>query len=488
MYIGREFTVERPAQPGQELFLDYGYCKHEGNPDWTDHIFMTGDFRKAADLMLFYKKRGSDGDDVRRSNSGIDYDNQSGKLVTPEGTDRLVAALLPQTKDEFEDLTRNVNSRKQLVQVLAERKSISSPNPEWIKSNGMCLEHMVPRKSSLPLAGQGGIAQHSIPKGEMIVPAPLLQIPDRQALEVYDETFHRIGTQLLLNYCFAHPESSLLLCPDTNAVLINHCSTRTNECGPKGPNADYRWSSGWDTTSEKWRNMSLKDIATQPGRGLALEFFALRDIEEGEEVFIDYGMDWETAWARHVETWKPPAPIPSFISAKEANENTGPVLDILVSGDLRKDVRHPYLFTGCQYYASEQDEHRVYTKDYPDWRNLGDDAILKRFADDGSEYGYDKSNGYTTHGDASHWPCSVLRRDDNDGSSYTVRIYQNPWEDRLPWDEHDVPRILKNYRRESIHYFVQPRASDQHLPNAFRYPIGMKDDMFPDHWKDLAKK
>merc|ERR1712038_2095300 len=32
---------------------------------------------------------------------------------------------------------------------------------------------------------------------------------------------------------------------------------------------------------------------------------ALRDIEPKEEIFLDYGEDWEAAWENHVKNWKP---------------------------------------------------------------------------------------------------------------------------------------------------------------------------------------
>jgi len=35
--------------------------------------------------------------------------------------------------------------------------------------------------------------------------------------------------------------------------------------------------------------------------GLSFEYVALRDIEEGEEIFMDYGEEWEDAWEQHVK-------------------------------------------------------------------------------------------------------------------------------------------------------------------------------------------
>ena len=152
---------------------------------------------------------------------------------------------------------------------------------EWIRSNGMCLESLLVGKSNIPQAGQGGFAQHLIPKGEIVVPAPTLHIMDRDVLMRFDSDGTELGPQLLLNYCLGHPESSFLLCPNTNAILANHCSMRKKECGPKGPNAAFRWSTGWDPTSDVWRKMSLQDIAKEKARGLSMELYALRDIRPG---------------------------------------------------------------------------------------------------------------------------------------------------------------------------------------------------------------
>lgn len=100
--------------------------------------------------------------------------------------------------------------------------------------------------------------------------------------------------QLILNYCLGHHRSSLLLCPNTNAALINHCSNRNNKkshpCGNKSgkPNAKYRWAE-WDETSNEWLKKTIEEMEEEGGHGLVLEVVATRDILEGEEVFIDYG-------------------------------------------------------------------------------------------------------------------------------------------------------------------------------------------------------
>lgn len=268
--------------------------------------------------------------------------------------------------------------------------------------------------------------------------------------------------------------------------VINHCSKRTKDCGKKGPNAAIRWSRGWDPTSDDWRQMSLEELAQQPGRGLAFEVYATRTILPGEEVFLDYGVAWEEAWARHVKTWKPPKSVKDWITAVQANEVTDRILPEFMAGDLGEEVDHPYLFTACQYYSSTADRHSVYQKGHDGWWDLTSQEILSTFADDGSSYGYShKDLGYAKHDDTSHWPCSVLLEENPVKGSYTVRIHQNPWEEDTPWETNEVPRILTGYARSDIHYFVKPYASDQNLPGAFRHPLGIPDELLPDQWKNL---
>lgn len=210
------------------------------------------------------------------------------------------------------------------------------------------------------------------------------------------------------------------------------------------------------------------------------------------EVYLDYGEDWESAWEDHLQSWKPPPRNASFISAQEANRRTGNILPDLISGDLRAVVDHPYLFTGCQYEVSTTDETQMIRGDAlsdKNWKTFSDKEILNRYATAGEKFDYDNGDSYASHSDRSHWPCSVLMESDSQGNRYTVRIHQSPLRGVEPpetaSDMNEVPRILTNYSRSSIHYFVKSEATDQQLPNAFRHPIGFPDHLFPTQWKNL---
>jgi hypothetical protein len=544
---GREFTVSHAVGAGEEIFLNYGWCTRSADsPAWTSNIYVTDDFEHAARLISApnatstarVSRRGksrtfrgySRSREAARSwgemavirhmiRSTSLYDS-TGTLSVPKDTDipDLVQQLLPATRRDLEtimerveqalaeagdgvsawsdgekDRDKDVQQKRhdELVRQIA-LSSLDQRSLDEIRAEGMCMDNLLARPSTIPMAGQGGFAQRTIRAGEFVAPAPLLQIMDRDALTLYDADNNPNGTQLLLNYCFGHAESTLLLCPNTNVVLINSCSIRTRECGPEGPNAEYRWATGWDPSSDKWRKMSFEELANQKARGLAFEIFALRDIHPGEEVFIDYGEEWEEAWARHLARWTP-ASLPvgwaspdRWVSAKVANEDMGPILPELISGDLRETVHHPYLFTGCQYWETRDDLHPVYTKPR-DWYHMSDEDVLDRYSDPGDQFCEGEHRLYPYHRDASHWPCTVVEHN-HEEDTYLVRIHRAPWasDSYLPWDENDLPRLLRNYKRDSIHYFVQPFASDQHLPGVFRHDIRIRDEIFPPQWKNLA--
>jgi hypothetical protein len=59
----------------------------------------------------------------------------------------------------------------------------------------------------------------------------------------------------------------------------------------------------------------------------------------------------------------------------------------MIARDLRHEMNHPYLFTGCQYWTTEEDYRIDYGKRNDDWLNLSDAEIINtfgKFVDPGS--------------------------------------------------------------------------------------------------------
>jgi len=187
---------------------------------------------------------------------------------------RRVGSLLPKSASHLQAILSGGSIDSSVARKLADA-TVVQRSLDWIQSEGTCLDNLVPQVSTLPDAGRGAFAQRFIPKGNIIVPAPLLQIIDKDSMlipSVEEDQPEPDDAQLLMNYCFSHPHSTLALCPQTNSILLNHCSTRRSYGGhcekynkdknpaDRGPNAAIRWASGWDLTTKEWRQLSLDEI------------------------------------------------------------------------------------------------------------------------------------------------------------------------------------------------------------------------------------
>ena len=285
--LGREFTSDgRAVQAGEELFLSYVPCDERipaSNTKlfgWQHDIPLTEHFLQAAHMVQ----------DVWRKAQTANVTRDE-RIEWPRNhrTNHHVAPLLPATYGDVESIVQHAASlSSQDLAVQVAKHALPQRSVDWIQQHGVCIEHLVPLPSIIPQAGMGGVAQFGVQKGEVVVPAPLLHMDRRNAMDMHlhdDEESPR-GKQLLLNYCLGHEDSDILLYPDTNAILINHCSNRGQfaQYCPDGPNAAFQWSSGWDPMSEEWKRLSVDEIMKRTVRGLSMEVVALRDIQPGTQM------------------------------------------------------------------------------------------------------------------------------------------------------------------------------------------------------------
>ena len=159
-----------------------------------------------------------------------------------------------------------------------ERRSV-----DWIVKNGKCLDgHFHVQKSTIPKAGLGTFALRKIKEGEMIAPATLVHIADKESLNILNRTLdpsngnvvkfgedpkteseEPVGKQMLMNYCFGHRDSSVVLCPTITVAAMNHCSNRTQwggQCTKSGANAGYRWPQDWSLETKEWLQLSYEEL------------------------------------------------------------------------------------------------------------------------------------------------------------------------------------------------------------------------------------
>lgn len=468
-HTGRAFKTSKNLVAGDELFLNYGHCDHDPqDPEWAKHIAQNDDFEKATtDTLKMWK--------LLRGAPPSQYDEMISNFTASRPKASFGGSLLPSSFTQLESLMKG--GKKNLLRNIAKEFTTVPRSVDWIKEKGFCVEALVSGRSQIPHAGQGAFAQWKIRRNEVIVPVPLLHISDKEALKIRNTEGDTIGHQLLSNYCFGHHESSLLLCPASNAILLNHCSSK--HCS-SGPNAILRWAS-WDNETQNWLSLTYEELKERPGRGLTLEVVALRDIEQGEEVLIDYGKDWEDAWIKHTQEWKND-PGATAESVTQLNRADRPVPPELLSNDLRSENAHPTILTGCRYWITEDDENEDYDRENFSWKTMPDEEILEEFSDDGSDF----TGAYESHMDGEYWPCTVISVSEPNQKRYSVRIHKHPhFDEDILWDTNDLPRILTNYPRASIRYFNRPYTSDLHVNSTFRRSPGLPEGVFPDSWKNL---
>lgn len=222
--------------------------------------------------------------------------------------------------------------------------------------------------------------------------------------------------------------------------LINHDSQE--------PNVRLRWSHSNLHYGKHMLEKSVDDVWATPS-GLLMEYVALRDVEEGEEILLDYGSDWQEAWERHVASWT--APTQEHVYPVEfdiAQEEVRTIKEVAI------DPYPSHLRTTCHYLFDPRNPAKQ-------WE---------------AERGVNELENL--------YPCKVLRR--YPGNIYTVEI-QNK-EDVASRANPTIPpgHIVTHVPRAAIRFSNKLYASDQHLGNAFRQPIGIPDDIFPRGWMDIA--
>ena len=344
----------------------------------------------------------------------------------------------------------------------------------------MCLDQLVQVAPSPKIQGHGLFAQQTLPKDTKLLTTPMLPI-HRDDLVVSDHEKHpRHGVnnqQLLLNYCYGSPDSDLLWLPFGPMInFLNHDSN---------PNARVQWYSAPPATHKSGAtnphvrqqhhhtelfDLPAETVADIHGKSLTLEVIALRTIQPGEEVTIDYGTAWQTAFEKHQKmehTRKMVEPHNyegnDNISAEEWNDQNHPYFSTLVEQltDPVPDKLEIFVF----YEVHDHDDHHHRTHKHAHvW---DEDQVHECFR-----------------------PCQILERvaaDDENGTptyTYTVQLMASDDSrimDECVLDDHD--EILKNVPQRAIRMMDRPFTTPQLDPQSFRHEIGLPDVMIPDAWR-----
>ena len=214
---------------------------------------------------------------------------------------------------------------------------------------------------------------------------------------------------------------------------------------------------------------------------MVLDIVATRDISPGEEIFIDYGKEWEDAWNDHVKKYKSPCKDGEicFKSSRAV---------AYMNDDKFNPIYHEWSddhFTACYQDQMPTDDGSLIflmpeTSDpetYAHFSNTGTYYRNISFNDEGFDLAFVQSKWH---------PCKILRGEKLDGVFDVVYFTIETASDELRKGS-NVLRRMRTLPKEYIWFRNKPFKSDMHWEHAFRHEIKIPDSIFPTHWKDLAK-
>jgi hypothetical protein len=458
-YHDVHFDALKTIEAGAELYVGYG-------DDWfaerqyLGEIPLSVDFKVADRAVAMLAAIGNNiNDEATKSDLVVDALNLFVSVSRPRS--RLMNAL-PRSLSVFDQVLKRGTAD---LTVPDRVRSI-----DWLDSNGRCLDNIRPGISTVKQAGRGAFATRDIKKDGVVAPLPVVHLR-RHHMEVYDsENFDdfeagawRVGTQLLLNYCYGHPQSSLLFYAYAPVVnYINHSF--------RSPNVELRWST-LANHQKSWLTRSPNDLDAEDHAGLIMELVAIRDIKAGEEILINYGSSWEDSWNEFVNTWEPAPNDDSYAASAKLNQE---LAWIRLTNETSE---YPFpnaedVLTGCFVDLSEKvkgqrEQMPIYT-----WK--GTDKLF-----DTGDY-LRRCEIIEIEHHQKHEPHEIFDRHDSSKPidvKYTVVVYMDREDNRRA-------KVI-NVPRKAIMFFDEQYMSDNFKRDSFRHEIHLPDHMVPEAWRDM---
>ena len=451
VFHNRQTLATTKITAGDELFASYGNSWFTSRSKLPP-IPLKGDLNKGNRVILRYRTLSKLYHNDTKTTAILKDMWESFVWKNPfEDTSRILFGI-PKTWEEVEEAKR--------IGLWQLRRNQHRKDVDWLQHHGVCGDNIVEGKSTLAQAGRGALATRHLAKDSIVSAWPLIHLPFRDRLKMaykddddeQQQQQHQRSTaphQLLVNYCMGHNQTTMLLCPyATLTALINHNQTQAN--------VYLRWADPERSNhNPEWLNKTPGALAKYSHASLAMELVAMRDISPGEEVFLDYGQDWEDAWNQHVGQWQPVVGAQNHMTGDQLYESE----DVLRTAF--EQIENPY----PPNVRLRIDESVVGTNRWKaHWRK----GTLKGYFRDQDKYRY---------------RCDILRRtEDAQGNTlYTGIVLYKDDDDESKYN----PKHFYNVPKEAFSFADEPYTSDMHLPNAFRQPMGIPDDLLPEAWKNV---
>eukprot|EP00970_Alexandrium_tamarense_P013789 scaffold3686_cov193-Alexandrium_tamarense.AAC.17 len=500
-YFNRTSTAREDIPAGAELYVNYGTSWFLSRDGVFSLVPVQESYIHAQKFLNVYGKLILGTYQDKDTNDGGEWKKRLGdkkNMILPDEAQRDLWDIIKShpypsrerqaCPDSHADVIRAIHGGIEAVEVENSMRSL-----RYLKENGKCMDNIVPGMSAIPHAGRGAFATRFIPKGSLVAPAPVVHIADKTTLYMYNETSNKKGKrvkkedeilskQIILNYMFGHPNSSVLLFPySSNVAYINHDSTNYN--------AELQWTSDFSFFHHKdWLNKTVQELENEWTAGLMLDFIATRDIQPGEEVLINYGDEWQRAWDEHVKAWEPSTPDldhnnltywtkSSKISGGDAEFKRAEVFnadhDVPIK-TTKEQATDPYPYNvethcyidpeiGIGPYSYAPQTTPFIRREWKDQDWLNKTLV--------------KCNVTERH----HVMCDE-EEDEYHNYVYTVQLMATKRQGKL--------RITERYElfdtpSEAIRFVNKRYTSDMFLKKAFRHEMHLPDAIFPRSWMNL---
>jgi len=452
----------RDVPAGGELFVSYGEHWFEDRVEEMGAVPFERSFKRVDKFLKRFKKL------------SLKYQTSDNPDFTKDLWDVVKARANYETKNanalplSFEDM-----QTAQIIGSAETRLPYSVRTLEWLNEHARCMDNIRPGNSTIRQAGRGAFATRHIWKGGLVAPGPVLHIANKTALNLYGiredgerDADNVVGKQLILNYCFGHKRSTVILCPYTSpSAYINHDG--------ESPNARVVWATeSTPNHNHDWLEEDVDFLKLKNKIGLSLNFVATRDIKPGEEVFIDYGPEWEEAWDKHVNGWSAPPDSEDYASATFLQKDM--MMPLRTASEQKLKPYPDNVVFYCHYsYSPELSEFEGPWSWEDEWVHL------------------------------PMTPCKIVSREaqggDDEGNTYyyytTVMLNEDELEELgdggMIYMEYNIPssenHILTNVPRWAIEIRDKLYAKDEFMSNAFRQEMMMPDDVFPETWKNIQE-
>ncbi|KAL3801644.1 hypothetical protein HJC23_013149 [Cyclotella cryptica] len=454
-YHGREGIATKDLKEGSELFVDYGEHWFTLREKELGLVPVAESYVDAELVLEKFHSLGLHG---------------KGEVAMSELWDLIKS--FPYKSRALSALPNLYEAANRAIEVGIKETELESSirSVEWLHKYGKCLDNLRPGNSTIVGAGRGAFATRFIREGNVVAPAPLVHIPYKEQLLIFGELESQFtpegftirntsdvrGKQLLLNYCFGHSKSTLLLCPyGSGTAFINH--------NRQVPNVKIVWSDERRAMihNSTWLTKSVDFLEDQLSPGLEFDFVAIRDIEPGDEVFLDYGVEWDNSWSAHLKNWKPVENANNYEDASQLN-----CLDKVSCQGMpalrtyEEQLEKPYsdqLAIYC-YFNYWDGREMIWNDELDDWREPSGENQLK-------------------------YPCNILMR--NAGRLYNVDLTV-PLYDDDGFHVSDIIVEVKDVPQWGIQFINRQYSSDLFLRNAFRHEMMIPDSIFPESWMNLS--